>query len=129
MKRAVTIFAASIVLLVIVFLLKDVILGGSYVSPTNAPIEFAASKALASNTYPNYLPIAGKDFTISNIRYFYGGTWVVVNVAPLGATSDSGILVLHEVNGTYQNVLGPSNSFRAVDLSGLPPQIQQYLTT
>ena len=110
-------------------MLKDVFLGGAYVSLPNATVEFAASKALASSAYPNYLPIAGKDFTVSNIKYFYGVTWVVVDVAPLGVTSDSCILVLHEVNGAYQSVLGPSNSFRTVDLGNLPVQVQQYLTT
>lgn len=128
MRKQLTLLTICLILLGATLIARNLMFGGaSYVSLTNDPIGIATSKALESSSKPNYIPVEGKDFTISHVQYFYNQTWAVVNTQSVGSSSDPGTLIMEKINSVYQKVLGPDNSFQGVDFGGIPDQVVNYI--
>lgn len=116
------------ILLGTTFVIKSLVLDNvGYVSLPNNQISIDVSKNLISSSSPNFIPIEGYNFKISNIKYFYNQNWAIVYIQPINNWSDSSILILHKINGGYKTVLGPDSSFYGINFKGIPNQITTYL--
>jgi hypothetical protein len=111
----------------VVFWVKSAVLGGPYVGLGYEPFYAPVSRVLESSYYPSYVPVEGKDYTITNVHYFNKQTWVLLSLQPVSTMFNPGIVVLHRASGSYVVVLGPDSSFHGVNLESLPPVVVNYI--
>jgi ABC-type xylose transport system substrate-binding protein len=91
------------------------------------PLSGVVSQSLSNLGSHGSLPIEGKDYVLSSVRYFDNQTYAVAQVKPLNQVADPGSLVLQQINGTYRVILGPGTAFSSVDTQELPNDVVQYL--
>jgi hypothetical protein len=71
------------------------------------------------------LPVAGKDFSFTAIRYFDNDAWSVVTIQETSA--GTAYLVLRQESGAYRAVLGPGTQFDTQYEKSLPNDVTTYL--
>lgn len=95
-----------------------------------APLAGAVARGLGPNSQTSgNLPVAGKDFQISKVKYFDKGQWAVASYKPVNGNFDPGILVMKKINGVYQTMMGPGAFFSVSYTYELPTDVSQYLTS
>ena len=127
-----TVGTLGMIILVVLLLLtaRYLILGGASkeVRLDAAPaLSGVVSQSLAASQHASDLPLAGRDFTLQNIRHFDSQQWVVAKVQPVGNTFDPSLVVLEKINGSYEVVLGPGSAFESSYLLSLPEDVAHYL--
>ncbi len=127
-RRKIVIISVFIVPLFALWVTKLLILGGAnQVTLQSAdPLVGRISQALTSTDRVG-LPIAGRDYTLKNTKYFDNNGWVVVSVKGKNNTITDGLFVLKQTNGVYSVVLGPGTSFPSSATVAMPTDVQQYL--
>lgn len=117
-------------MVVITLVLKSIILQGlSLVELGSAPpLAGVVSQSLGRPGSKTELPVAGKDYTLRDTRYFNNGQWAAATIVPTQSNGDTVIVIMQKINGTYQVVLGPANEFSSSYLYTLPPELSQYLS-
>lgn len=99
-----------------------VIKGNTYVSLHSAPaLSGQISQSLIT---PNGKSVTIPSFTLQNVRYFFNGNWVVVEINMSGSKST---VILEKANITYQVVLGPGTIFPTSAVYGMPSDVSSYL--
>ena len=115
-------------LIVLLLSLRPIILGTPIIRLNTAP-KLTGQIALSyTSTSQQALPIAGKDFTLSNVQYFDNNQWIVANIKPLTARlPEGGMVVLGLNDGVYQVAVGPGTAFSSTSLQALPNDVIQYI--
>jgi hypothetical protein len=132
MNRSYLVKTSVLILLVIGALVgKNILLGGAKpikLKPAPA-LAGIVSQSLAASSKQTSLPQPGKDFRLENIRYFDNNTWVIAGLKPLRDQFNSGVVVLKNIDGQYEVVLGPGSAFDSSYLLSLPSDVGNYLKT
>jgi hypothetical protein len=100
-----------------------------YVTLGSAPaLGGQVAQALQTAGQANSIPVPGKDFTLSNVKYFSNGTWAVVDFKPTNRNAfNGGIAILQKQQGIFRVVLGPSSTLPRDYASSLPDDLNGYL--
>jgi hypothetical protein len=123
---------ASTILVVLLFLvtliLHKVLIGGAATPSlkTAAPLTGIISQALDANGSGG-IPSPGKDYTLTGVRYFENGAWVVAFVKPVNNSFDPGAVAIEKIDGVYRVVAGPSNDLPSDYLYTMPSDVGSYL--
>lgn len=122
-------FAGVLGIIVITLVANNALIQGAPLVKldTAPPLAGAISQSIGLSGASVTLPKAGEDYTIKSVRYFISGLWAVAVVEPAHGNSDSGVVILKKINGSYEVVLGPANSFSNSYRYTLPPEITLYL--
>jgi hypothetical protein len=120
--------SACILLFIALFAARPLILGsGQQVKLVDAPkLAGQISQSMAVND-SGALPQVNKDYKIAKAEYFDNNSWVVVNFSWLDDTGNDGVLVLKDMNGVYNPVLGPGSAFSSTATETLPKDVSLYL--
>lgn len=123
-------------LLILIFIasyvIRLVVLGGVTKSAELEPaprLSGVISQSLYNGSSVVTLPLAGKDYTLEDVRYFEANKWVVASVKPMFRQFDSGLVILQLINGSYEVVLGPGSAFEKSSLLVMPRSVSSYLTS
>jgi hypothetical protein len=100
-----------------------------YVTLSSAPaLGGQVAQALQTAGQANSIPVPGKDFTLSNVKYFSNGTWAVVDIKPTDPNAfNKSIAILQKQQGVFRVILGPSSSLPRDYASSLPDDLNGYL--
>lgn len=130
--KNIAISMSSIILLVVVSLITKVIVLGdtdkTSLITTSSPIAGAVSRSINSSQTSNNPPLEGKNFKLQSTNYFDDKQWAVSSVTTI-PDNDTAIVVLQEVNGSYQVVVGPGTIFSSQQLQAMPSDVVNYLTS
>lgn len=118
---------AAVLLILAVALPKLVLQGAKSVSLTDAPALTGQISLAFTNDASHTLPQPGKDYVLTNTRYFDGNDWVVTGITAKGQLVTDGMVVLHKQDGIYRVAMGPGSSFPSTQASALPGDVQAYL--
>lgn len=120
----------TVLMILITTILYFSLTGGFKVTAlkSTASINGLISQSLFAGTLTSKVPVVNKSYRISNIRYWNNKAWITANFTSLDQADNSGTIILKNINGNYQLVLGPSNSFSSDYLISLPGNIGTYLT-
>jgi hypothetical protein len=119
---------ALIIILLGIFAKAIILQGHPTVNLATAPQPAnAVSVALGPNSGNNYLPVAGRDYTLQDTHYFDHGDWAVTTVKPVSSNADTVYVVLEKINGNYQAVIKPGNLFSSSYFYSLPSELAEYL--
>ena len=129
MRRLVKPAVATLGLLVISLVVRQITLQGSAVItlPQASHLGGVVAQSLYTGSGNAVLPIEGKDFKLTGIRYFDHNQWVVASVTPVQNNFDPGYVVLRQHAGAYQVALGPGNDFDISYTQSLPSDVASYL--
>jgi hypothetical protein len=87
----------------------------------------AVSQSLAGTQNANSLPVEGVDYSISDITYFSGSDWAVATIKSLKTDADPATVLLHQIKGQYQVVLGPGTAFPSSYFTTVPDGVVKEL--
>jgi hypothetical protein len=120
----------SFLVLLVVFstIFKNVILDGTPQTRLHSapPLAGTISQSIIPPQSKGILPVVGKNFNITSTHYLDNRQWVVVSVSSI-PDNNSAVLVLQELDGNYQVVLGPGTLFLASDVQFMPTEVVNYL--
>ncbi len=118
-----------LVILLASFAARQILTGGMRVVSLGQapPFSGLAAQSLGVGKDQSKVPVAGKDFSLKNGRYFVGDKWVVADIAPLKNNFDPGTVIIQKQNGAYSVVLGPGSDFDSSYLISLPREVGDYL--
>lgn len=127
-RRLVLGFIYAVLALVFSFVFYRILTGGYPVISleTTTPLDAAISQTLPI-TKNGSVPEEGKDFKVTNSRYFEGNKWVVARFTSGGDSNNSAVVVLEKTPNGYQVVLGPGTSFSSSDVSNMPVELVTYM--
>lgn len=98
----------------------------------SSPVSQAISQAVNSSSYAEKTFVEGKDYTLSNPRYFDNQTWFAsaLELRLESGQNDRALIVLKQASdGSYKTVLGPGTSFTADQMIGFPQDVVTYINT
>jgi hypothetical protein len=125
-KKAFLLVALIFLLPIAALVYRDVILGGITQTTYNPVPPLAGSISLSLiNSGSSNIPQAGKDFKITNTKYFDNKKWVVVSITQLPKMNPATVL-LEDINGLYIVVLGPGTLFSPSIAQSLPSDVTKY---
>jgi len=130
MERTTFFRLSSILVLVIVcLLLVTQIIRSSYVSlDSAAALSGQVAQASQSASSDESLPVPGKDFSLSDVKYLSNGNWAVVSFKPTSDDSfNAGFAILQKKDGIFRVVLGPSSTLSTDYTYSLPADVVGYL--
>jgi hypothetical protein len=122
--------SALVLLLIAVFTIRPILLGGGQkVTLQSAPeLTGQVSQAFAT-TATGDLPAAGKDYKLYNTKYLENDDWIVTNFKWLNEYGNDGVIVLQKKDGIYNPMLGPGSAFPSTVTETLPPSVSLYLNS
>lgn len=122
--------AVLLVVVAVTLMVKSILLQGAPVVKLEPAPALAGSisQSLGTSGGKASLQVAGKDYSLRDIRYFSDGQWAAVTVVPTHSKGDTVVVVLEKIKGDYQAVLGPGNLFSSSYSYTLPTEIVQYLS-
>lgn len=130
MNRSIVSMGIVFVLLLLVLInIKPVLFGGAKVVTLKSapPLTSQISQAFTSSANTGPLPVSGKDYTLTDTKYFDNRQWVVTSIKPLNQTITEGMAILQLQHGIYTVVLGPGTAFASTDVQTMPADLVQYL--